>query len=475
MRDEMISVGIDIGTSTMSMIVSRLGITNMAAAHMVPDINISKKEIIYRSPLYLTPLLDQETLDGEKIRKIITEEYEHAQIRPDMIDTGAVIITGESALKKNAEIITENLSMLAGDFVVATAGPDLESVIAGRGAGAEQFSKKYACTIANLDIGGGTTNIAVFDCGELVSQTCIDVGGRLIRYDEDHIVRYVSPRLAALAETRGVSFAIGQRIGEQELDLAAGILADAIFDSISPEHGVLTRIATTQSSEPLELTAKIPYLSFSGGVADCYYRQEKDRYRYLDLGPSLAMELARREPDLEAEIIEPSETIRATVVGAGTYTTEVSGSTISYEEDIFPIKSLPVCVLSRKAEDRMFEGETGPALEELQWFREQSQIDELGIFIQGKQQTGYRELIRMAEGMIAVGDRVLPQGSPLIVICKNDIAKALGQIMSSREHGSRTIICLDRIRMRSGDYIDIGSPVMDGMAVPIVVKTLIFN
>ena len=475
MSNEMISVGIDIGTSTMSMIVSRLGITNMAAAHMVPDINISKKEIIYRSPLYLTPLLDQETLDGEKIRQIITKEYEHAQIRPDMIDTGAVIITGESALKKNAEIITQSLSMLAGDFVVATAGPDLESVIAGRGAGAEGFSKKYACTIANLDIGGGTTNIAVFDCGELVSQTCIDVGGRLIRYDEEHVIQYVSPRLAALAETRGATFTVGEHIDDWELELAAEILADAIFDSISPEHGLLTKIATTQSSEPLELSAKIPYLSYSGGVADCYYRKERDRYRYLDLGPSLAMELARREPELDAEIIEPEETIRATVVGAGTYTTEVSGSTISYEADIFPIKSLPVCVLSQKAEDMLFDGEQGTALDELTWFREQSQIDELGIFIRGKQQTGYRELIRMAEGLIDLADRVLPAGKPLIVICKNDIAKALGQIMSSRKHSGRTIICLDRIRMRSGDYIDIGSPVMDGMAVPIVVKTLIFN
>ena len=81
----------------------------------------------------------------------------------------------------------------------------------------------------------------------------------------------------------------------------------------------------------------------------------------------------------------------------------------------------------------------------------------------------------MAEGLIDLADRVLPAGKPLIVICKNDIAKALGQIMSSRKHSGRTIICLDRIRMRSGDYIDIGSPVMDGMAVPIVVKTLIFN
>ena len=475
MGNEMVSVGIDIGTTTMSMIVSRLGITNMAAAHMVPDINISKKEIIYRSPLYLTPLIDQETLDGEKIRQIITEEYEHAQIRPDMIDTGAVIITGESALKKNAEIITQSLSMLAGDFVVATAGPDLESVLAGRGAGAEKFSKKYACMIANLDIGGGTTNISLFDCGELIGQTCIDVGGRLIRYDEQHVIRYVSPRLAALAETRGVTFTVGEHLDEWELEQAAEILADTIFDSISPEHGVLTKIATTYSSEPLELGSPIPFLSFSGGVADCYYRKEQDRYRYLDLGVALAQELARREPEIAAEIVEPEETIRATVVGAGTYTTEVSGSTISYEEDIFPIKSLPVCVLSQKAEDLLFEGESGAALDELTWFKEQSQIDELGIFIRGKQQTGYRELIRMADGLILLGEHVLAGGKPLIVICRNDIAKALGQIMSSRKHGGRTIICLDRIRMRSGDYIDIGSPVMDGMAVPIVVKTLIFN
>ena len=476
MDNEVLSVGIDIGTTTTSMIVSRLGMANTAASFQVPDVNITKKEILYRSELYMTPLKDRDTLDGDRIREIIEFEYNRAGIRPSQVDTGAVIITGESSLKKNASIVIQSLSSFAGEFVVATAGPDLESVIAGRGAGAEAFSKKYGCTVANLDIGGGTTNVAVFNCGELVDKTCIDVGGRLIKYDDQRRVTYVSERLNDLAsELRGFRVAEGEVMDDDKLDRIGDLMAEAVYDSIHLTPRTAARTATTKSSQLMRLPYPIDFISFSGGVADCYYKNMTENDKFGDLGVALAKALRRRGQNESFQVITPSETIRATVVGAGTYTTEVSGSTISYTEDVFPIKNLPVYVFERGEEDALYRKDVDTAIKGLVWYMDQSQEDRLAISVKGKEMVTYKELCNLADSLIEVNRRLCKPESPYVIICENDMAKALGQVMLRNMVQSRTTICLDRIRIHSGDYIDIGRPVMGGIAVPIVVKTLIFD
>ena len=472
-KSEILSVGIDIGTTTTSMIVSRLGIANTAASYMVPDISITARKIVYRSEVYRTPLDNRSRLDGDRIREIIRAEYGRAGITPSDVDTGAVIITGESARKENARVILESLSSFAGDFVVSTAGPDLESIIAGRGAGTEDFSSRYSCTAANLDIGGGTANIAVFSCGRLLGQTCLDVGGRLLEYDSEHRITYMSTSFAVLARETGIKLQIGQILTQEQLLAAAQAVAAAIFDALRPESGHLARTMLTASSHPLAVSEPIRYVSFSGGVADCYYRCEQDLFRYGDLGPAIAHCL--HEQTAGFEVIRPRGTSRATGVGAGTYMTEVSGSTISYSEDIFPIRNLHVFALSGQAEQAMYQGDAQQAVRELNWFLDQSAADNAGIGLQGKKQLGYHELCCLAQAVLEMDGSVFAPSKPLIIICENDMAKALGQVIRRKIRRDKCVICLDRIRVRSGDYVDIGKTVMDGAAVPVVVKTLIFG
>lgn len=473
--NRILSVGIDIGTTTTSMIVSKLAVENTAMVYMAPNVELTAKEIIYRSPVYLTPLLDQETLDGDEIKRIIEKEYDSAGIRPEDVDSGAVIITGESALKENARLITDKLSEFAGDFVVATAGPDLESIIAGRGAGAESFSKTYGCVTANLDIGGGTTNISVFNCGDLVGQTCIDVGGRLIKYNKKREITYVSKRFNDVGKERNIYVAPEMMVDDNKLALAGDLLADVILDALHQEHYSFTKIATTSNSKKLNLPYPIQYISFSGGVADCYYKNEEDMYRYDDLGPCIAKALREKLPNEPYEVIEPRETIRATVVGAGIYTTEVSGSTISYTDEIFPIKNLPVFKIGERAEEALYEADTHIAKEELRWFVGQSQNERIGICIKGKQKASYDDIINLSKALIEIDETSLGEDMPLIVLCENDMAKALGQILRRYMTRQKCVLCLDKIKMGSGDYIDIGKPILGGIAVPIVIKTLIFS
>lgn len=475
MNNQMLSVGIDIGTTTTSMIVSKLAVENTAMVYMAPNVELTAKQVIYRSPVYMTPLVEQDMLDGEKIKKIIEREYVSAGIQPSDIECGAVIITGESALKENAGLITDKLSEFAGDFVVATAGPDLESIIAGRGAGAESFSKTYGCVAANLDIGGGTTNIAVFNCGDLIGHTCIDVGGRLIKYNDEHEITYVSQRFNDVGKERNIHVVPGMIVDDNKLELAGDLLADVILDAIHEEHFSFTKISTTKTSQKLNLSLPVQYISFSGGVADCYYNDEKDLYRYNDLGPCIAKALKQKLQMESYEVVQPRETIRATVVGAGIYTTEVSGSTISYNEELFPLKNLPVFKVGEKAEKALYICDTHIAMEELRWFMGQSQNERIGICIKGKQKASYQDIINLSESLLEICNICLSEDLPMIILCENDMAKALGQVIRQRMKTRKCVLCLDKIKMGSGDYIDIGKPILNGIAVPIVIKTLIFG
>lgn len=309
----------------------------------------------------------------------------------------------------------------------------------------------------------------------MISQTCINVGGRLIRYNDEKRVIYVSERFRKLGVLRNILIQEGELLTEKDLKAAGELLADTILDSIHMDHYSLTEIATNNMSEMLQLELPVEYLSFSGGVADCYYNQENNLTRYYDLGVALAQALAEKVENESFRVIRPQETIRATVVGAGSYMTEVSGSTISYNENVFPMKNLPVFVMGKESEYEMYQGFNQNAQRELKWYLEQIQDQRVAICMKGKEKLSYVELCNLAESLLMLDEQLFSGQFPLILVCANDMAKALGQVLNQKMKRRKSIVCLDCIRVRSGDYIDIGKPVMDGMAIPIVVKTLIFS
>ena len=198
MAKKLLSVGLDIGTTSTQMILSALTIENQASAFSVPDMQIAQRQILYKSPIHFTPLLQGDLVDSLGIRAIVTEEYRRAGITRQDVDTGAIIITGESSRKENAAAVLESLSDFAGDFVVATAGPDLESQLAAKGAGAVDFSAESGKAVLHMDIGGGTSNLALIEDGRIVSTGCLNVGGRLIKFDEHGAISYISPVLQGL-------------------------------------------------------------------------------------------------------------------------------------------------------------------------------------------------------------------------------------------------------------------------------------
>ena len=150
MSESLTSVGIDVGTTSAQLVVSRLRVENRASGFAVPEMVITDREVLYRSPVHFTPLVEGKLVDGEKLRIIVEGEYKKAGISRGKVDTGAVIVTGETSRRENARTVMEALSEYAGDFVVTTAGPDLESVLAAKGSGAVEYSRNTGKTVQTV-------------------------------------------------------------------------------------------------------------------------------------------------------------------------------------------------------------------------------------------------------------------------------------------------------------------------------------
>ena len=451
MSETLLSVGLDVGTTTTQLVVSRLQVENRASSLAVPELEITRREIRYRSPVYFTPLLDENRVDGEKIREIVEQEYKKAGITRQAVDTGAVIVTGETSRKENARAVTEALAHLAGDFVVATAGPELESVLAAKGAGAVEASLETEKPVLHVDIGGGTSNFCLIRGGKILDTGCFNVGGRLIRFRPDGVITSVSPVLRGGTRLQNGDWLTREQAEQlcreltEVLEMAAGLRQpEPRLESFLTKEG--------KALSPALLTEPM-VLSFSGGVADCI-GSDPPWKEYGDLGPTLGRCI--RESRLCAgEYRLGAETIRATVIGAGCHSAQLSGSTVFCQNVTFPLKNLPVVEISEvSAEEirRALSRQEGAAV--LAW--------------KGLKSPDYPQVAAWAvEIASGLGEH------PAYLCLEEDMAKALGQALALKLGRKAEILCIDRVKPGPESYLDVASPV--GPALPVVVKTLILG
>jgi ethanolamine utilization protein EutA len=156
------SVGIDIGSSGTQLIFSRINLRRLGE-DLSSRYCVVSRETLFQSPVALTPYRDQERIDEEKLAAIIDEAYAQAGLHPDQIDSGVVILTGEALRRQNAQAIAGLLAENGGEFVCAAAGHHLEAMLAAYGSGAARISHDEGKRILNVDIGGGTTKLAVVE------------------------------------------------------------------------------------------------------------------------------------------------------------------------------------------------------------------------------------------------------------------------------------------------------------------------
>ncbi len=468
---ELLSVGVDVGSSTSHLAFSRL---LLERDHRSPTrrFEIRNRDIIYEGTIIDTPLVDRDTIDIEKLLAFFREEYRRAGIDPRDIQSGAVIVTGEMAKKQNAKEIVEALSTDSGKFVAATAGANFESLITALGSGATARSRALKKTILSCDIGGGTSNMAISRNGEVISTSCVAVGGRLLAaHDNGKIWRIDAPARKVM-DHLGLHYRVGDQIASEDMESIATAFAEVLIE-------VLTGPATSALAKELILTDdlhfpdKIDEYSFSGGVAELIYGGNG---YHDDMGKLLAGKINSLTPRLPSPVIEPDSKIRATVIGAGAYSLSISGSSGFMDDAIsFPIKNIPVLRVDAKAERLSRDHVISAINASFRRFDLREGEDVVALYFKDPVRAYYPELELFAKSIEAALPRSIANRLPIILIFEKDIACSVGNVIR-RETGLKTnLLSLDELVLTEGDWIDIGEPLVAGQVFPVTVKSLVFN
>lgn len=465
------SVGIDIGSSTSHLIFSKLTLRREGAS-LSAQFKVTDRDVVYRSNIMLTPYLSKTQIDVDRLRDFFLGEYAAAGFTADDVDTGAVVITGEALKKENAQPIAEMFQRSSGRFICASAGPNHEALLAAYGSGSVARSEFSGGMVLNVDVGGGTSKISLIRDGSVLQTVAVNVGSRLMAFDETGAATRVEDVAQQIMRTLGRDVVVGDVIDDDLRDRFAGVMADVLFDVM---RGGSLRSLTQELmiTDPLEGTSELAGVSaiiFSGGTSEYVYKPETPSFG--DLGAFFGKHIrARLEQKPCTGLLEPpAEGIRATVIGAGEYTIQVSGNT-SYlsTTEILPMFGLKVVQVAKGATDLPLAIDR--ALEKFD-------MTEIGpgiaIALTIPQQPNYATLRKIAEDIKSVVDRSSAEPCPLLIVLDLDVAKSLGGILKEELGLARDLIVIDGIDVGDLDYIDIGRPVGASEALPVTVKSLMF-
>jgi ethanolamine utilization protein EutA len=468
---EILSVGVDIGSSTSHLAFSKL-LLKRDERSASRRFDIKERKVVYEGRIINTPLLDDDTIDMDELTGFLKGEYQHAGIDPAEIQTGAVIVTGETAKKDNAKQIAQALSSDAGKFVAATAGPNFESLIAAMGSGATARSRETGKTILSCDIGGGTSNMAISKNGEITSTSSISVGGRLLGIDSGgRIWRMDEPAMKVMKHI-GLDYRVGDQISKEIADKVASIFADILFEVITgPANSSLAK--ELMLTDDLDFTDTVDEYSFSGGVAELMYGRNG---HHDDIGPILAAKINALKPKLISPVTEPQNKIRATVIGAGAYSVSISGSSGFMDEMIFfPIRNVPVLRIdveqSKLSRDHVI-SQINIAFQRFD-LTEGDKV--VALYFKDPVQASYEKLELFAKSIEAALPNSIHNKIPIILIFETDIACSVGNVIRRETDLKTNLLSLDELNLKEGDWIDIGEPLLAGQVFPVTVKSLVFH
>lgn len=470
-RIELLSVGIDVGSATSHLVFSNLVLVK---DEMSPTLrfNIEERKVIYEGEIIQTPLLEDKTIDVDALTAFFKREYEKAGIDPADIQTGAVIITGESAKKHNARQIAQALSKDAGKLVAATAGPNFESLLAAMGSGATARSRDQGKTILSCDIGGGTSNLAVSRKGEVLSTSCIAVGGRLLAMDSEIRIRQFADPAMKVMRDIGLNYQLGDRILKEDIGKIASRMAEVLIE-------VLTGPAKSSLAKQLMVTGDLDFsipideYLFSGGVAEIIYGRKG---RYNDIGSILAKKINSLIPALKSPVVEPVHKIRATVIGAGAYSLSVSGSSGFMDDQLtaLPIRNIPVLRVDVEQTKLSLEHVVSRVNMAFQRHDMLEGQEIVALYFRDPVRVNYPELELFAKAMETALPNSIAKGLPIVLIFEKDIARSVGKVIR-RETGLKTnLLSLDELSLNDGDWIDISDPLVGRQVFPVTVKSLVF-
>jgi ethanolamine utilization protein EutA len=470
-EDEIVvlSVGVDIGSSTSHLVFSRIVLERLDSRYVV-----TIRETFYQSDILLTPYSAEDEIDAAALGAFIERQYQDAKVDPDEIDTGALILTGVAVRRRNARKIGELFARQAGKMVAVSAGDSLETVMAAHGSGAVARSIHDNATVMNVDVGGGTSKIAICADGRVTDLTALDVGARLLCLDPvGRIVRIEEAGRRFGAEL-GINLEVGAQLAPASARALAARMADCLFGAMAGGSPAADGRALLRL-DPLSRRPALQQLTFSGGVAEYIYGREAQAYG--DLGVLLAQEIRARVEGWGPKLEPASEGIRATVIGASQYTTQVSGSTIYVSPlEALPLRNVPVIAPAFALDGD--EIDSAAVAAEIKALLKRLDLSEAGtpvaVFVPWRGSATFQRLDAFCQGLTDGLAAILADGHPLVLAGDGDVGGLMGIHLREEMQLDNAIVSVDGLELEEFDYIDIGTMLPNSGAVPVVIKSLIF-
>ena len=466
----LVSVGVDIGSATSHLVFSRLELERQDNRYVVVG-----RTVLGESEILLTPYREGNTIDGEALERFIERQYTAAGLRRQDVDTGALILTGVALLRDNARAIADVFAEEAGRFVAVSAGDNLEALMAAHGSGALERTATDPRTIANVDIGGGTTKIALCSGGHPLGLAAIDVGARLVVRDDGGRIVRLEPagRQAGLAVN--LDLGEGKSISDEDMRAMATYLADRLvtilrMSTLGPEEEALLRTPALTADRPPDAVV------FSGGVSEFIYGREASQFG--DLGALLAEAVRERVECANIPILPPAAGIRATVIGASQYTVQVSGSTIFVSPaDAVPVRNVPAIRPRLALDDELLDQQhvsdgVGEALRRLDLHDGETPV---ALAVRWGGSATFKRIDAFCRGVVDGLDSVLQQGHPLVLVFEGDVGGLFGIHLRETLALPNPVISIDGVELTDFNYVDIGELIPTSGAVPVVIKSLVFR
>jgi ethanolamine utilization protein EutA (predicted chaperonin) len=472
----LVSVGIDIGSAGTQVIFSRINLRRYGE-DLTSRYYVVSRETLYQSPVALTPYASEERIDDGALATIIDRAYADAGIAPQEIDTGVVILTGEALRRENAQAIAGLIAEQRGDFVTATAGHHMESMLAAYGSGAARVSYDQDKRILNVDIGGGTTKLAVVEKGNVIATAALHIGGRLQVNDQIGRIVRLDPAGKFHAREAGFFWSPGDVLSPAQLDKVAEHMADMLVAALT-QRPMPQPVARAFLTDPIADFGRIDGVMFSGGVGEYVYGREAREFG--DMGRRLG-EAIRQKIDggaLPWPLLPAGECIRATALGASEYSVQLSGntSTITDPGTLLPRRNLQVLQPSYQCGEAIEPQALADAIRAHFTAFDLIEGDaELALALRWQGAPSYQRIAAFAEGIRRGLSATIERRKPLYIMLDGDIAQTLGAILREEFLVESEILAIDGLVLRDFDYIDLGRIRLPSCTVPVTIKSLVFS
>ena len=471
-----ISMGLDIGSSGTQIALSRLLMRGPGEAPALQR-QVKSRETLYLSPVAFTPFLPDGCIDVAALQDLLVDAYEQSGVTPDEIETGAVIMTGQAALRANAKAIVDQLAQESGDIICAAAGHHMEAMLAAQGSGALRLSLAHHTRVLNIDIGGGTTKLALCEDGRVIALAALAIGGRLIVRDESGVITRLEPEGRAQALQLGLDLTLGQQISQQDMQRIADHRAEQLALVLGLD-GTAQEDAGLFLTDPISLVGAFDEVLFSGGVAEFFYGREARDFGDLGRPLAQALRIIFEVQGTPFTILPAQECMRATVLGASEYCVQLSGqtSTITSHAALLPRRNLPVLYPPYDFLKPIDPNALGRAItQNRRAFDAMEGAGEMAFAFRWRGEPLHERLLAFAQGVALGLEDLIRARQNLYIMLEGDAALSLGAILLQEIGIESELLVLDGLVLRDFDYVDIGRMRMPSQMVPVTIKTLVFE